>query len=86
MSTTFGIYSPDEDCPVVLHENGDPDWSVHEKYEFIKVAFRNNHGTMRWTNPLGSFLPDYLPVYALDNSNQGIKTIKDVKREIESQP
>lgn len=85
MSTTFGIYSPDEDRPVILHENGAPDWSVHDKFEFVKVAFRNNYGSMRWTNPLAIYLPDFLPVYALDNSHQGVKTIKDIKNEIESQ-
>ena len=45
--------------------------------EVIEVAFRSNG--MRFINKLAHLLPDDTPVIALDNSQQGVHTIGDVK-------
>ena len=37
-------------------------------------------GNCRWLNPLGELLPDDTKVYALDNTQQGIYTIGDIKQ------
>jgi len=47
----------------------------------IEVAFRSNG--MRFTNDLAHLLPDDTPVIALDNSQQGVYTIGDIKEAIE---
>ena len=48
--------------------------------DVVEVAFRSNG--MRFTNPLAQMLPDETPVIALDNSQQGVHTIGDIKKEI----
>ena len=48
--------------------------------DMVEVAFRSNG--MRFTNPLAQLLPDETPVIALDNSQQGVHTIGDIKKEI----
>ena len=48
--------------------------------DVVEVAFRSNG--MRFTNPLAQMLPDETPVIALDNSQQGVHTIGDIKEEI----
>ena len=48
--------------------------------DVVEVAFRSNG--MRFTNPLAQLLPDETPVIALDNSQQGVHTIGDIKKEI----
>ena len=48
--------------------------------DVVEVAFRSNG--MRFTNPLAQLLPDETPVIALDNSQQGVHTIGDIKEEI----
>ena len=48
--------------------------------DVVEVAFRCNG--MRFTNPLAQMLPDETPVIALDNSQQGVHTIGDIKEEI----
>ena len=48
------------------------------------IAFRSSYG-YRWKNPLAPFLPPETKVYALDNSQQGIYTIQDILKEIESE-
>lgn len=48
--------------------------------EPVEVAFRSNG--IRFTNPLAEILPDNTAVYALDNTQQGIYTIGDIKAEI----
>jgi len=55
-------------------KNGDQD-------EVVEVAFRSNG--MRFTNALAHLLPDDTPVIALDNSQQGVYTIGDIKVAIE---
>jgi len=49
--------------------------------EVVEVAFRKREW-FKWTNPLGDLLPDKLEVVAIDNSNQGVYTIADIKAEI----
>ena len=48
--------------------------------DVVEVAFRSNG--MRFTNPLAQLLPDETPVIALENSQQGVHTIGDIKEEI----
>ena len=52
----------------------------NEIEDVIEVAFRSNG--MRFTNKLAQMLPDETPVIALDNSQQGVHTIGDIKEEI----
>ena len=52
-------------------------FGVEIKDDVIEVAFRSNG--MRFINELAHLLPDDTPVIALDNSQQGVYTIGDVK-------
>ena len=52
----------------------------NEIEDVVEVAFRSNG--MRFTNPLAQLLPDETPVIALDNSQQGVHTIGDIKEQI----
>ena len=54
--------------------------SNNEIEDVVEVAFRSNG--MRFTNALAQLLPDETPVIALDNSQQGVHTIGDIKEEI----
>ena len=56
-------------------------FGVEIKGDMIEVAFRSNG--MRFINKLAYLLPDETPVIALDNSQQGVYTIGDVKVKIE---
>ena len=49
--------------------------------DIVEVAFRSNG--MRFINELAHLLPDDTIVIALDNSQQGVNTIGDVKEAIE---
>lgn len=64
MSTTFGVEIP-------------------STKEIIPIARRVGAGNGKveifFTNPLGEILQDHIPVIAIDNSNQGIETIGDIK-------
>jgi hypothetical protein len=66
MSTIFGVILPQKDEP-------------------IEVAFRTSSSTsktgvnIKILNPLVLMLPDETLLKALDNSNQGIYTVKDLK-------
>lgn len=66
MSTTFGVSVSSKIIP--------PDGDV------IEVAFRSNG--MRFTNPLAHLLPNDTPVIAMDNTQQGVHTIGDIKKAI----
>ncbi len=66
MSTTFGIIVPS------LIEEGE--------FETVVVAFRSNG--IRFTNPIAHLLDEDTTVIALDNSQQGIQTIGDIKKAI----
>ena len=56
-------------------------FGVDIKGDMVEVAFRSNG--MRFINKLAYLLPDETPVIALDNSQQGVYTIGDVKIQIE---
>ena len=71
MSTTFGIRIPSTD-------------------EIKPIARRVGRGQGKvevwFTEPLAELLDDELEVIAIDNSNQGISTIKDIKKHISNAP
>jgi len=48
--------------------------------DVVEIAFRSNG--MRFTNTLAQLLPDETPVIALDNTQQGVYTIGDIKERI----
>jgi len=48
--------------------------------ELVEVAFRTR--TIMWTNNLAEMLSDEVPVLAIDNTQQGIYTIGDIKRDM----
>ena len=80
MSTTFGIHKHiykeiiiEDDCPIIDDDTDN---------DFIVVAFRGNTVGISWRNELAPFLPDEMKVYALDNTQQGIYTIGDIKNKI----
>ena len=67
MSTTFGIKIP----------------STNEIKPIAKRAGIGQGEIEVWfTDPLAELLDDELEVIAIDNSNQGINTIKDIKKHI----
>jgi hypothetical protein len=79
MSTKFGI--PIRQVDIKLgDESGIFDY-ISENF-FEPVAFRDNSGKLRWYKSFYESLPNDLKVYALDNSQQGIYTIGDIKNEM----
>jgi hypothetical protein len=83
MSTTFGI--PIRKIDIELgNEDGLHDYISTEFFE--KVWLRSyGIGGCSWLNPLGELLPDDTKVYALDNSQQGVYTIGDIKEIMNNQ-
>jgi len=82
MSTKFGI--PIRQVDIKLgDENGIFDY-ISEDF-FIEVAFRSNGGIIYWTNLMFNDCNDDIRVYALNNSQQGIYKIGDIKKEINEQ-
>lgn len=80
MSTTFGIHREGKKIELVDSELP----SDYDDYDFLEVAFRGNRGDIRWVNELASFLPPETLVYPLDNSAQGIYTIRDIINEMKN--
>lgn len=78
MSTTFGI--PREPIDIEL---GDEDGVFYyiDTDIFEKVWFRSM-GRSRWLSDIAKSLPDDTRVYALDNSQQGVFTIGDIKKQM----
>jgi hypothetical protein len=76
MSTTFGIPK----VPIDI-ELGDADGIYYYINQdiFEKVFFRTMNNN-RWLNDLAKSLPNETKVYALDNTQQGIYTIRDIKQ------
>jgi len=80
MSTTFGIPIPkalilDNEY---MQYSGDTKENPYNQDEIlIPIAFRSNG--IRFTNPIAHLLPDDTQVIPMDNSHQGIYTIKDIK-------
>ena len=48
--------------------------------KLVEVAFRSND--IHFTNDIAMLLPDETPVVPLDNTNQGIDNIGDIKKAI----
>jgi hypothetical protein len=76
MSTKFGILTEQIDHDKLVDEDGDLHFYI-SKTIFEPVFFRGN--TSRWLISYGEQLKDDVRVYALDNTQQGIYTIKDIK-------
>jgi Tfp pilus assembly protein PilN len=76
MSTTFGI--PKKPIDIEL---GDADGIFYyiNPDIFEEVFFRTMNNS-RWLNDLAKSLPDETKVYALDNTQQGVYTISDIKQ------
>ena len=76
MSTKFGILTQQIDHEKLVDEDGDLlDYISRDIFE--PIFFRGIN--TRWLSAVGEYLPDYMKVYALDNTQQGIFTIKDCK-------
>jgi hypothetical protein len=76
MSTKFGILTEQIDHDKLVDEDGDLHFYI-SKTIFEPVFFRGN--TSRWLTSYGEQFKDDTRVYALDNTQQGIYTIKDIK-------
>lgn len=64
-------------------------FGVEVEGKLVKVAFRWYGGKdsgvcCKWVTPLAALLPDSMPVIALDNTPQGVYTIKDLKQLIDN--
>ena len=75
MSTTFGI--PRQPIDIELGDKDGVFYYINTDI-FEKVWFRSINNS-RWLSSLAKLLPDDTRVYALDNSQQGIFTIGDIK-------
>jgi hypothetical protein len=76
MSTKFGILTQQIDHEKLVDEDGDLlDYISRDIFE--PIFFRGIN--TRWLSAVGEYLPDDMKVYALDNTQQGIFTIKDCK-------
>ena len=76
MSTKFGILTQNIDHEKLVDEDGDLlDYISRNIFE--PIFFRGVN--TRWLSAVGEYLPDDMKVYALDNTQQGIFTIKDCK-------
>jgi hypothetical protein len=65
-------------------ENGIFDY-ISEGF-FGEIALRNDKGIIYWSTPsINNYYSDDTRVYALNNSHQGIYTIGDIKKNIETQ-
>jgi len=77
MSTTFGIPQREVYIGSLIDEDG-------ELYDYINTdwftpVFFRSYRNSRWLNPIYCNLSEDTRVFALDNSAQGIYTIKDIK-------
>jgi hypothetical protein len=75
MSTTFGI--PKEPIDIELGDSDGIYYYINPDI-FEKVWFRSL-GNSRWLNDLAKSFPNETKVYALDNTQQGVYTIGDIK-------
>ena len=83
MSTTFGVLKEYVDHNKIVDEDSDLLWYISEN-AFEPVFFRSMRNS-RWLNALGQYADDNIRVYALDNTQQGIYTIKDCKNLIQKE-
>lgn len=82
MSTTFGIHKFNKNINLVDDKLPEEYYTEEAEENFIIVAFQGNNTGFVWKNELAKFLPDYIKVYPLDNTAQGIYTIGDINIEI----
>jgi hypothetical protein len=76
MSTKYGILTQQIDHEKLVDEDGDLlDYISRDIFEPIFFIGINT----RWLSAVGEYLPDDMKVYALDNTQKGIFTIKDCK-------
>ena len=81
MSTTFGI--PREPINIELGDKDGVYYYINTEI-FEKVFFRSMSRS-RWLSDLAKMLPDDTRVYALDNTQQGVFTIGDIKNLIKKE-
>ena len=77
MSTTFGMLIEQIDHDKLVDKDGDLHFYISRTI-FEPVFFMGAHSY--WKSNIGQYLADDLKVYALDNTQQGIYTIKDIKQ------
>jgi hypothetical protein len=82
MSTTFGILRDGIDHNKIVDDEGELLDYISEN-AFEPIWFRTTNS--RWLNAVGPFLDDDIKVYALDNSQQGVYTIGDIKEYVKKQ-
>jgi hypothetical protein len=83
MSTIFAVLIKDEEL-LDIEINEDTDISSildDDSLEIVEVYFRGFRNSY-WKTPLAKFLPPKTKVYPLDNSPQGIFTIKDINEDL----
>ena len=85
MSTTFGIPIKKVDVDLNQYDEVMNYYSRHEDDELFTNVWYRSLGNCRWLNPLAELLPDDTKVYALDNSQQGVYTIGDIKQKMKEQ-
>lgn len=83
MSTTFGIPQREVHISNLIDEDGELYDYINTDW-FTPVFFRSMRNS-RWLTPLGWALPDDTKVFALDNTHQGILTIKDCKNQLKQE-
>lgn len=83
MSTTFGI--PIDKRNIDINEYDEIFKHIDDEEEAFTEVWYRSMGNCRWLNPLGELLPDDTKVYALDNSQQGVYTIGDIKKMMDKQ-
>jgi hypothetical protein len=77
MSTKFGILTEEVEHNKLVDNDGDLHFYI-SKTIFEPVFFRGNNS--RWLVSYGEQLSNETKVYALDNTQQGIFTIGDIKK------
>ena len=82
MSTTFGILRIEIEHDKIVDEDGDLLEYISENI-FEPVFFRSLNNS-RWLTSFGPYLDENIKVYALDNTQQGIYTIEDIKKFLKS--
>jgi hypothetical protein len=83
MSTTFGILRIEIEHNKIVDEDGDLLEYISENI-FEPVFFRSLNNS-RWLTSFGPYLDENIKVYALDNTQQGIYTVKDCKELIKKE-
>jgi len=78
MSTKFGILTEEIDHEKLVDEDGDLHFYI-SKTIFEPIFFRGTNSS-RWLTTIEKYIPDSTKVYALDNTQQGIYTIGDIKK------